>query len=129
MNYVSKLYDIWRINMTLGEVRGLLEKDYQTHYKQVKLLNYTSKEKAINYIQEQTSCSYEMAKRIVEEWLNINRTLKNDKNICTPKCPTCQSTDIKKIAFNEKATGYILFGLFSKTARSQFECENCGYKW
>lgn len=46
-----------------------------------------------------------------------------------PKCPTCGSTKIKRIsALNRAAHGYA-FGLFSKTARSQFECKNCGYKF
>jgi RNA polymerase subunit RPABC4/transcription elongation factor Spt4 len=46
-----------------------------------------------------------------------------------PKCPTCGSTDIKKIHSVAKAAGAVGFGLFSKTARSQFQCKNCGYKW
>ena len=46
-----------------------------------------------------------------------------------PKCPTCSSTNIKKLTvLNRAAHGYA-FGLFSKTARSQFCCLNCGYKW
>lgn len=47
----------------------------------------------------------------------------------TPHCPTCGSTNIKKISATSKFMGAIGFGLFSKTARSQFECKNCGYKW
>ena len=46
-----------------------------------------------------------------------------------PHCPTCGSTNIKKISATSKAVGAGLFGLFSKTARSQFECKSCGYKW
>lgn len=46
-----------------------------------------------------------------------------------PKCPTCQSTNIKKISTTSKVMGAIGFGLLSKTAKSQFECKNCGYKW
>lgn len=46
-----------------------------------------------------------------------------------PKCPTCGSTNIKKISATSKVVGAGLFGLFSKTARSQFECKSCGYKW
>lgn len=46
-----------------------------------------------------------------------------------PRCPTCGSTKIKRIsALNRAAHGYA-FGLFSKTARSQFCCQNCNYKW
>ena len=46
-----------------------------------------------------------------------------------PTCPTCGSTNIQKISgLNRAAHGY-MFGLFSKTAKSQFCCKNCGYKW
>ena len=46
-----------------------------------------------------------------------------------PKCPTCGSTNIQKISATRKAMGAIGFGLFSKTARSQYECLDCKYKW
>lgn len=46
-----------------------------------------------------------------------------------PKCPTCASTNIEKISGADKVVGAALFGLFSKTAHSQFKCKNCGYKW
>ena len=47
----------------------------------------------------------------------------------TIKCPTCSSRNVKRISGMSKAAGAAMFGLFSKTAKSQFECENCGYKW
>ena len=55
----------------------------------------------------------------------------NKKSIhpSTPHCPTCNSTNIKRISAASKAIGVGLFGIFSKTARSQFECKDCGYKW
>lgn len=46
-----------------------------------------------------------------------------------PKCPTCSSTNIQKVSGTAKVAGALAFGLFSKTARSQFKCLNCGYKW
>ena len=46
-----------------------------------------------------------------------------------PKCPTCGSTNIQKISDLRKAGGAILFGIFSKDAKSQFECRNCGMKF
>lgn len=46
-----------------------------------------------------------------------------------PKCPHCKSTNISKISATSKAIGAIGFGLLSKTARSQFKCNKCGYKW
>lgn len=54
-------------------------------------------------------------------------TVQRQSNI--PKCPTCGSTNIKKISATSKIVGASLFGLFSKNATSQFKCNNCGYKW
>lgn len=46
-----------------------------------------------------------------------------------PECPTCNSTKVKLISGTAKAAGAVAFGLLSKTARSQFKCENCGCKF
>ena len=58
-----------------------------------------------------------------------NHTSKITRNINLPKCPTCGSTNIRKISDAKKALHAIAFGIFSKTAYSQFECQNCHYKW
>lgn len=58
---------------------------------------------------------------------NVKCENKEQPNI--PKCPTCGSTNIEKISGTAKVAGAVAFGLFSKTARSQFKCGNCGYKW
>lgn len=48
-----------------------------------------------------------------------------------PHCPTCGSTNVRKITTAEKATGVFLFGIFSNKRNCQFECQNpkCKYKW
>lgn len=46
-----------------------------------------------------------------------------------PKCPTCGSTNIRKISDLRRGIHGVAWGLLSTTARSQFECKNCGYKW
>ncbi|MBC5688229.1 hypothetical protein H8S37_04705 [Mediterraneibacter sp. NSJ-55] len=46
-----------------------------------------------------------------------------------PKCPTCQSTNIRKITTASKATNAVLFGLFGNKRKMQFHCNNCGYEW
>lgn len=46
-----------------------------------------------------------------------------------PKCPTCGSLNIAKISATSRVAHGATFGLFSKTARSQFKCNSCGYKW
>ncbi len=58
---------------------------------------------------------------------NYSSPIQQKTNI--PKCPTCGSENIEKISSFDKASGTFLFGLFSKNAKSQFKCKNCGYKW
>ncbi len=72
-----------------------------------------------------------MSKEEHDKILNdiIKSQIKKQQELNAPKCPTCQSTNIKKISSAKKATHGIMFGIFSKTAFSQFECRNCGYKW
>ena len=61
--------------------------------------------------------------------LYFERKRQEEAKANAPKCPTCQSTNISKISTTSKVAGAAMFGLFSKTARSQFKCNNCGYKW
>ncbi len=98
---------------------------------------------AIIFMKNKTGCSKDEAYEVYKElkqMLNPNPLTKLEvdsykkqhsptKQSNHPKCPTCGSTNVKKISVTSKAVGAGLFGLFSKTAKSQFECENCGYKW
>ncbi len=68
-------------------------------------------------------------KRIIQDKQKQAEEQTRQDAINIPKCPTCKSTDIKKITATSKIAGAIGFGLLSKTAKSQFECKNCGYKW
>lgn len=64
--------------------------------------------------------------RMLENIVYSNRQLNNAHQ---PKCPMCGSTNIHKISGVKRATHGLAFGLFSKTARSQWECGNCHNKW
>lgn len=57
----------------------------------------------------------------------ITEPLFQPKNV--PKCPTCQSTNIKKIGTGERVASVAMFGLFSKKINKSFKCNNCGYTW
>lgn len=47
-----------------------------------------------------------------------------------PKCPTCGSTNIKKISCLSKAGSVALFGIFSiGKVSKQWKCNNCGSEW
>jgi hypothetical protein len=57
---------------------------------------------------------------------NINN---NSNNSNQPHCPLCNSTNIRKISSVKRGVHAVAFGLFSTTARSQWECLSCGNKF
>lgn len=46
-----------------------------------------------------------------------------------PKCPTCGSTNIKKISGTKRWVGTGLFGLASSDLGKNMQCNSCGAKW
>lgn len=46
-----------------------------------------------------------------------------------PKCPTCQSTNLKKISTTSKVMNTAMFGIFGTKRHKTFHCNNCGYEW
>lgn len=54
---------------------------------------------------------------IAQEWQN------------KPKCPTCNSANLKKISATSKVVNTAVFGLFGTKRLKTFHCNNCGYEW
>ncbi len=50
---------------------------------------------------------------------------KND----VPRCPNCNSTNIKPISGLSRGASIAMLGIFSKKINKSFECKNCGYTW
>ena len=48
-----------------------------------------------------------------------------------PKCPTCGSTNIRRITATERGMNAVMFGVFGTKRKCQFECQNqnCKYRW
>ena len=46
-----------------------------------------------------------------------------------PKCPTCGSTNVKKISTGKKAIGFATVGIFSSNFGKTYECLHCKHKW
>lgn len=63
------------------------------------------------------NAALEYGKEIIEEQANV------------PKCPTCQSTNLKKITVASKTMDTAIFGLFGTKRHKTFHCNNCGYEW
>lgn len=124
-----------------------VEIDSEEVYKYVRKMQF---ENAINFIMDKTGCEQSEAQGVVDDLKDMMLHYRDSsvqarkiKDTCNnqrkqinlpqqqniPHCPTCGSTNIKKISATSKVVGAGLFGLFSKTARSQFECKDCGYKW
>lgn len=115
--------------MTIGEVRAKLELNYSKHYENVKTYYYSSTERAIKYIQDQTECEYNVASQIVHEWMTKNKNVEyksaNDNSI-EVKCPYCNSLNTVKISELSKVGRFALFGIFSLSKNSkQWHCKNC----
>ena len=98
---------------------------------------------AIIFMKNETGCSKDEAYEVYKElkqMLNPKPLTKLDvesykkqhsiqQQSNQPKCPTCGSTNIEKISLTKKATGGLLFGIFSSDVRKQMHCKDCGYKW
>lgn len=83
-----------------------------------------------------TKCDIPTARQYIDKFINekslppsFQVKAKVQQTDSHPKCPTCGSVNIRKISATSKVVGAIGFGLFSKTAKSQFECLDCKYKW
>lgn len=46
-----------------------------------------------------------------------------------PKCPTCNSVNIKKISVTSKAASVAMWGLLSRKVHKQWHCNICGSEW
>lgn len=53
----------------------------------------------------------------------------NSSDPHTPKCPTCGSTDLRKVSVGAKAVSVGLFGIFGQKVKKTWHCNSCGYEW
>lgn len=96
----------------------------------------------IEYIQQITGCNATMAEQIINQhdFLNPSQFQLSPAEIAhnrqeaqdllnKPKCPTCNSTNLKKISATSKVLNTAVFGLFGTKRNKTFHCNNCGYEW
>ena len=111
-----------------------------------KLINANQTIEAINYIKEYCSCDETTAKALFVDFkidydtifspsTSLSPTeIAHNKAIAQewqnkPKCPTCQSQNLKKISATSKVVNTAVFGLFGTKRHKTFHCNNCGYEW
>ena len=111
-------------------------------FNEITELYYAGKEEeAVQYIKEVYECEEEVARQafdIFKSKVHKPTPLMKaeaaayfgglyEKNV--PKCPTCGSTNIKKISSMSKAVGMLTLGILDADIHRTFYCKNCGYRW
>ena len=98
-------------------------------------------EEAVQYIKELYECEEEVARQVFDIFkskthkptpqmiaeVEAYERARRNKNV--PKCPTCGSTNIKKISSMSKAVGMLTLGILDADIHRTFYCKNCGYRW
>lgn len=104
-------------------------------------LYYAGKEKeAIAYIREYFQCDNDFAEKSFKVFKDKMGAPPSPQQIARanaearealnkPKCPTCQSTNLRKISTTAKVTNTVVFGIFGTKRHKTFHCNNCGYEW
>lgn len=86
-----------------------------------------------NKTKEQLMDEYVIKNKIKEQQLEQARryqvNVQAQELLNKPKCPTCGSTNIRKIGGIERGASIGAFGIFSKKINKTFKCNNCGYTW
>ena len=94
----------------------------------IKYLNTDNRTRAMKYIIETKNIKFKEALEILKEFESKNAHLiqKVDNR---PKCPTCQSTNIRKIGSGERVASVVGLGLFSRKINKTWMCNNCKHTW
>ena len=58
-----------------------------------------------------------------------NQSTSTQQHITQVTCPTCNSTNIRKIGAGERAASIIGLGLFSRKINKTWKCNDCGHTW
>lgn len=94
-------------------------------------------DEAISIIKENTNCNDNDIDQIIKLFYQkYNTEAHNSSNNAIaqewqnkPKCPTCNSTNLKKVSTTSKVVNTAVFGLFGTKRYKTFHCNNCGYEW
>ena len=78
---------------------------------------------------EETRRADAIAKKKWDEQMAKGREILAERAANAPRCPTCGSTDLKKIDALDRAISVSFLGLASGKIGKSFKCNHCGYIW
>ena len=78
---------------------------------------------------EETRRADAIAKKKWDEQMAKGREILAERAANAPRCPTCGSTDLKKIDAFDRAISVSFLGLASGKIGKSFKCNHCGYMW
>ena len=109
--------ELIKINMTLKENTDFLIMDGTTVKDQTRIL-------------ANKFGGFQFSEKAYENIMNIvNNKKQSTTQPSTPHCPTCNSTNIRKIGTGERAVSIIGLGLFSHKINKTWKCNDCGHTW
>lgn len=113
------------------EKRALRLYDNSRKWKDVLMDEEIKKSPMYDPLLDPNGISEEELDQKIDNWIsdNVKMATEAKSGKKAPKCPTCGSFDVKPVSKMRRAAHMYAFGLFSTTARAQFECGSCGYKW
>ena len=98
-------------------------------------LNSNQKESIIKNVLSLSDETYDL---IQEAWRNNKKSIqptarpissRSSQQTNIPKCPTCGSTNIKRITTANRAVSVLTLGIISGKIGKNYECLDCKAKW
>lgn len=102
------------------------KKDNKSSYDNIPI-NKTKEQIMEEYVARSQYKEYK--EKELEELKKYAVNIQARESLNKPHCPTCNSTNIKKISGLSKAGSVAMFGIFSQKVKKQMHCNNCGYEW
>jgi len=116
----------------LERMKQLKEESPDTYSKQIQ----TQKDKT-EKIELKQLRDYQAMKELTKalrKWDETKKKKEPEPQPTTPQkyvvhCPYCQSPNVHKIGFGERATSVFMLGPFSKKINKSYQCKNCRATW
>lgn len=119
-NFYNRIITVKRNNGLWGD------KDFEAVIYEISALTgLSSPFRLCQIIAETETVPEEYNGETMDEFRAKQRTIQASK----PKCPTCGSTNIRKIGTGERVASVVGLGLLSKKINKTWKCNNCGHTW